>query len=252
MKSCSRLKYLFAAFLALAASPAMAYVMSSTNYRIERDSIDMGGGLSDSASYSSESTIGGIGSGTGTSTSYNLYAGYQQMDETTISLTVPGATAMSPAISPTDGGAATASASINVSTNNSAGYTLQVKASTSPALKSGANSFADYVLAGAAPDYAFALPSASASEFAYTPEGADIVARYKDNGSSCNQALGSSTADTCWDPFSTSYATIAQSAAGNLPSGTATNVKFRAEAGASANQAAGTYTATIIFTAFTN
>lgn len=247
----SSIKFIFAIFAVLAASPALAYVMSSTSYQIERDSINMGGGLSSSTSYISQSSIGGIGSGTGTSTSYILTAGYQQMDATSLSLTVPGTTSMSPSIDGSVGGTANASAALNVSTNNGTGYTLQIKASTSPAMKSGSNSFADYTLSGADPDYVWSI-AASASEFGYSPEGTDIVTRYKDNGSACNQSGGSDTIGFCWDPLSTSYNTIAQSAAGNLPSGTATTVKFQAQAGASAAQPAGTYTATIIFTAFVN
>lgn len=251
MRGFAKIKYFLAVFFVLAATPAWAYVMSSTNYRMERDSINFGGGLSTSTSYSSESTFGEAGTGSSTAASYNLNAGYQQMDVTILSLTIPGNTAMTPTINGTVGGTANASAALNVKTNNSLGYTLQIKASTSPALQSGSNNFADYTLAGADPDYAWAV-AASASEFGFTPEGTDIITRYKDDGASCNQALGSSTADTCWDPLSTTYNNIAQSSAGNLPSGADTAVKFRAEAGAAAGQANGTYTATVIFTALAN
>jgi len=251
MRFFSSLKFALIIFTVLAATPALAYVMSSTSYRIERDSIDMGGGLSTSTSYISQLTIGGTGAGPSTSTTYKLAGGYQQMDAATISLTVPGTTSMTPSINGGTGGTADASAALNVSTNNGGGYTLQIKASTSPALKSGSNSFADYVRAGADPDYTWAI-SASASAFGFTPEGADIATRYKDNGVSCNQAAGTDAADHCWDPLSTAYNTIAQSAAGNLPSGATTTVKFQAQAGSAANQAAGTYTATVIFTAFVN
>lgn len=251
MRSINSIRYLIIIIFAMAATPALAYVMSSTNYRIERDSIDMGGGLSSSTNYISQSTIGGSGAGTSTSATFNLSGGYQQMDPASISLTVPGTTALTPSIDGSVGGTASTSASLSVSTNNGAGYTLQIKASTSPALKSGSDSFADYTLAAADPEFDWSV-AAGASEFGFTPEGADIATRYKDNGAACNQAGGSDTANRCWDPLTTTYNTIAQSSSGNLPLGVATTLKFQAEAGASAAQPAGSYVATVILTAFAN
>ncbi len=251
MNRLKKIGYLAFFSLALAATPVLAYVMSSTNYRMERDSINIGGGLSDSASYISQSSIGGIGSGSATSTSFSLLAGYQQMEQTSISLTVPAAAVMSPSINSNVGGIAYASANLSVATNNSSGYTLQIKASTTPALKSLSDSFADYVTAGADPDYNWTV-SSSTSEFGFSPEGVDIMTRYKDNGSACNQPAGGDTADHCWDHLNASYSTIAQSALGNLPSGSATAIKFRAEAGSAVAQPNGNYSATITFTAFAN
>lgn len=235
--------------IGLAATPAFSAVMSSTNYIIERDSINFGGGLSTSSSYVSESTFGESGTGSTTAASYNLNAGYQQMDETTLSITVSGAIIMAGTITTASGGTATGSANVNVTTNNSTGYTMQIKASTSPALVSGANYFSDYSTSSP-PDYAWSV-DASSSKFGFTPEGADIFTRYQDSGGSCNIA-GSDTLSACWSGLYTSYDTIAQSSAGNMPSGATTTVQFKAEAGASASQAVGTYTATVIFTAFAN
>lgn len=251
MRGLTGLKYLLIICSVLAATPALAYVMSSTSYRMERDSINTGGGLSTSTSYVSQSTIGEIGTGYMSSTTYLLSAGYQQMDQTILSLTVPGATAMSPTINGAIGGTANATISLNVKTNNATGYALQIKASTTPALKSATDSFADYVPAGADPDYAWLIVS-STSAFGFSPEGADIVTRYKDDGLACNQLAGGDTPNQCWDPLSLAYNTISQSSAANLPSGTDTAVVFQAEAGAAAGQPDGTYTATAIFTAFVN
>lgn len=249
MRSNNNLIFTAALIISLAASPALAAVMSSTNYAIERDSINFGGGLSTSTTYSSESSLNGIETGLATSTSYILNGGYQQMDQSTISLTVPGSQTMSGTITTASGGIATASAAINVATNNTSGYTLQIKASTSPALISGANYFSDYSTSSP-PDYAWAV-AAGSSKFGFTPEGADISTRFQDSGGVCNIA-GSDTSNACWSGLYTSYDTIAQSSAGNMPAGVDTTVQFKAEAGASASQAVGTYTATVIFTAFVN
>jgi len=244
-----KIKLAILLLISLAATPALSAVMSSTNYAIERDSINFSGGLSTSTSYSSESTLTGIETGLATSTSYILNGGYQQMDGSTLSLTVPGAQTMSGTITTANGGIATASATLNVATNGSGGYTLQIKASTSPALVSGANYFSDYSTSSPL-DYAWSVDTGSA-KFGFTPEGSDIVTRFKDSGGACNVA-GSDTAEACWSGFYTAYDTIAQSAASNYPAGTNTTVRFKAEAGATASQAAGTYTATVIITAFAN
>ena len=251
MFSLKRMKFLIMIGSILAATPAWAYVMSSTDYQIQNDSINMGGGLSNSASYVSQSTLGEIGSGSSTALSYKLNAGYQQMDSVTISLTLPSSVTMTPSIDGSVGGVADGSASLNVKTNSANGYTMQIKASTAPALQSGAHSFADYATAASDPDYAWSV-GASATGFGFTPEGGDIVTRYKDNGLACNQAGGGDIANHCWDHLSTSYNTIAQSATGNLPSGSATTIKFQVEAGPSAAQPAGAYTATVSATAFVN
>lgn len=235
----------------LMATPVLAVVMSSTNYAIERDTINFSGGLSTSSSYVSESSMEAIEGGLATSTAYILNGGYQQMDQTSISLSVPGSTAMSGAITTSAGGMATAAADISVLTNNSTGYTLQIKSNSSPAMVSGVNSFADYATSSPL-DYSWAV-NANSSSFGYTPEGADLVDFFKDDGSAnCNQLGGTDTLGACWSGLYTDYVTIAQSTASNLPTATITTINFKAEAGASASPAVGTYTATVIFTAFVN
>lgn len=72
----------------LVAVPVLAYVMSSTNYQIESDSINFGGGLGGSASYSLESSMGGSGTGYLSSASYFGSMGYLQ-STTTIATTTP-------------------------------------------------------------------------------------------------------------------------------------------------------------------
>ncbi len=235
----------------LGAYPVFAFVMSSQNYRVQADSINVGGIGQQSASYLSEDTIGEIGSDESQSASYKIRAGYQQMLETYIAISSPADVTMSPEIPGVGGGAGNGSVVWTVTTDALAGYTLAIKAGTAPALASGANSFADYTPSAAGtPDFAFSV-AASAAEFAFTPEGADIVQKFLDNTSTCG--VGSSeTADRCWYNFATSNTNIASFSSSNHPSGAGTTVKFRAESGSSNVQPAGTYTATIIVTATSN
>ena len=123
---------------------------------------------------------------------------------------------------------------------------MNIRASATPALSSGANNFADYVPAGADPDFAFTTPAA-ASRFGYTPEGGDIVQRFRDNGAVCN-AGASDTASACWAALTTTASTVVTRTTPNHPSGTPTTIRFRAESGATNVQPAGGYTATATLT----
>lgn len=226
-----------------------AYVASSTNYRLERDSINFAGGNSTSTNYEIESTLGEIATGPLSGTNYDLAAGYQAMsDDTFVSISEPSDVALSGTITTTAGGTATGDVAWTITTNSSGGYTLSVAASTDPALQSGSDSFTDYAPAGADPDYTWSVASAGA-EFGFSPEGDDVVTRFKNNGSSCNQGGGSVTSGNCWDGFSTSGTSIASASSGNNPVGEATTLNLQAEAGSSANQPTGSYSATITVTA---
>lgn len=225
---------------------ALAYVASSSNYRVQMDSVNAGGMLSTSTSYTAEDTLGESAVGSSVSTSYQVKAGYQQMQEVYLSVSLSGNVTLLPNIPSLGGGVADGTGSWTVTTDNLAGYSMSIRASTSPALVSGANNFPDYVPAGAAPDFTFSTPAAS-SRFGFTPEGADIVQQYRDNGAVCN-AGGGDTAAACWSGLSTSPITIADSALANHPSGSLTSVHFRAASGASNVQAGGSYAATTTLT----
>jgi len=231
----------------LGASSTLAYVASSTNYLIQFDSLNTSGVLSTSTNYRTEDTAGELGTGVATSTSFILRAGYQQMNEVYLAITAPADVTLSPSIPGVSGGTANGSAVWTVATDNAAGYQATIKAGAAPALFSATASFADYTPTGAPPDFTFSVAAAD-SEFGFTPEGNDIVARFKDNGSACNTGSGD-ISDRCWDALSTGGQTISQSAASNHPSGVATTVKFRAESGASHLQENGVYTATVTVTA---
>ena len=223
-----------------------AQVMQSTNYRIESDSINFGGGFSSSTNYILESTAGEQGTGDLTSTNYGLRAGYQQMVNSFISMTAPGNVSMTPDIVGITGGVANGSTTVTVTTDSAAGYQLTVKAGQSPAMVSGANSIADYA-PGGDPDFTFST-GAGEAQFGYSPSGTDIVQRFKDNGSACNAGAGD-TALACWDGLDTIGETVARSSAANNPTGATTTLHFRVWIGGGVNQAPGTYTATTTLTA---
>ena len=231
----------------------LAYVMSSTNYRMQADSVNFGGGMGVSGNYKVEDTLGEISSGNSTSSSYNLYAGYQQMDpETYLGINISGINVLAPAIPGMSGGMATASSSIGIVTNNNDGYTLNIKASTSPAMRSDTSNFANYTLAGSVPDFVWNI-DATDSEFGFSPRGVDIVQRYLDNGAdACDQSSGSQTADACWDVLSTAGSNISYTSSANDPDGSTTTVQFKAQSGASHIQQSGDYSATVIVTGVPN
>lgn len=227
---------------------AVGAVMQSSSYKIESDSINVGGTEnSSSTNYRLSDTVGEAATGNSSSASYNLYAGYRQMTGSYVAISAPTDVTMSPAINGLLGGTSNGSAVWTTTTDAPGGYTLTVKSSTNPTLQSANDSFADYTPAGADPDFAFSV-AATAGEFGFTPEGSDIVQKYKDNGSSCN--VGSSdTADACWYNLSTTDETISQGTGSNSPTGTATTLKLRSESGSSHIQTSGTYTATVTATA---
>jgi hypothetical protein len=227
--------------------PLLAAVMESTNYSIDRDSVNFGGGASGSANYSQENTLGEVGTGFSDSANFSLRAGYQQMDQVFISISTVSDVVLSPAIDGTVGGTANGSATVTVTTDNPLGYELYIKASSSPALVSGANFFDDYTPVGADPDFGFSV-AASDAEFAFSPEGNDVASEYLDNGATCNVGL-LDTVNSCWRGLTTANELIAESNTNNQPAGTDTVIKFRVESGASNLQAAGVYTATTTVTA---
>jgi hypothetical protein len=227
--------------------------MMSDSYKIQESSINTGGlDVATSGNYKLMDTIGEVGTGNSSSTLYRVKAGYRQMEvDYDISISGGGVAALTPSIGGVTGGTATATTSFTVITDNPGGYALSVKADTNPALKSGSYSFADYAPASTGtPDYNWSI-SNSDSEFGFSPEGTDIIQKFKDDGSSCN-AGGSDNPDKCWYGLSISDESISNSGVANNPSGTQTTIKLKAESGSAHIQEAGNYTGTITATAMTN
>jgi hypothetical protein len=177
-----------------------------------------------------------------------MHAGYWQMQESYISISTPSDLVMT-SMSGLSGGSSEGTMSWVVTTDNTAGYSMNIASSTTPALKSATDSLADYSPAGADPDYNFTNLPANSS-FGFSPEGTEVIPRFKDNGSVCNSGALETT-DKCWDGLSTTPKTIAGSNTSNIPSGSTATVRFRAESGASHIQSSGTYNVTVTVTATT-
>jgi uncharacterized protein (DUF1499 family) len=224
-------------------------VMSSSNYKLESDSLNFGGGYSTSTNYIQESTGGEVATGFSSSTNYILSAGYQQMNTVALSLVPPPSVVMSPSIGGVTGGTSNGSTTFTVTTDDPAGYQAIIQASSSPALvntSSSTNAFADYSPAGSAPDFTFGI-AATASAFAFSPQGTDADQRFLNNTSICNTGTNS-TAQTCWDGLSTGAKTIADRTSANSPSGIQTTLYFRAASGTNHIQVNGVYVATTTLT----
>ncbi len=228
----------------------VAEVMSSQNYSIEADSVNFGGGQSNSSSYRLEDTAGEVATGDSSSATYNLKAGYQQMTTTYIAMTSASDVSMSPALGGITGGTSNGSAATTVTTDSPAGYGLYIKASSSPAMQGNTqgDTIANYVPAGAVPDFTFSVDAGNA-EFGFSPEGADVADEYLNNGSNICSAGSTETVDSCWNAVTTSNELIAERTSGNHPSGTATTIKFRLTIGSGANKTEDDYTATTTLTA---
>ncbi|MFA7193726.1 MAG: hypothetical protein WC087_02320 [Candidatus Paceibacterota bacterium] len=234
-------------FISIIPVISVGQVRESANYKIERDSLNVGGGFSSSANYQTESSVGEVSTGFSDSDNYTVSAGFQQsLEASYISISSPADLNMD-SVNGLTGGVSTSSIAWTVTTNNNAGYSLAIKASTDPALKSVLDEFQDYGIAVTDPDFDFSIDSTTA-EFGFSPSGTHILDKFKDNGSVCNSGSGD-TLYKCWEGLATSSQTVAQSASSNDPSGTVTTIHFQAESGADKILTAGSYSATITMTA---
>ncbi len=225
-----------------------AQVRQSTNYRIESDSINFGGGLSSSTNYTLESTAGEVATGNSGSASYNLRAGYQQMVTTFLSMSAAADVTMTPSIPGITGGVANGSTTVTVTTDSSAGYEITIASLDTPAMQKGSDTIPDYAPLGGDPDFTFRT-GASEAHFGYSPSGVDVAARFQDDGVSACGSGSSETDLACWDGLSTVAETIVQRTSANTPDGSTTTVNFRTWIGGGVVQTAGTYTATTTITA---
>jgi hypothetical protein len=140
------------------------------------------------------------------------------------------------------------SSSWTVRTNAVNGYTLAVKASSSPALVSGPNSFADYTEGTLGVPEVWSV-GAGDKEFGYSAYGTDTATATWGTSLSCG-AAGVPAGAQKYVGFQTSDKTIATRATVTPTSGIATTICFAAAQNA-VYAASGTYTATITATATT-
>ena len=227
-------------------NPIEAQIRSSSNYQIQSDSINVGGGFSSSTSYLQESSVGEIATGRSSSTNFIVGAGYQQMQLVSLSLTAAADVSMSPALGGLTGGESNGSTTVIATTDAPSGYQLSIEAENNPAMQSGANTIADYSPSGVDPDRVFQTDSNEA-HLAFSPYGDDIPDRFKDDDTDCNAGTNN-TAGECWDGLSTVSQVIAQSSNANQPDGATTTIYFRVGVGGEAAQAPGLYTATTTLT----
>lgn len=227
----------------------LADFMQSSTYKIQSDSVNVGGlDSSSSTNYGISDTVGEIGTGDSNSTNYYMHAGYRQMQSSFISISSPTDLILT-SMAGLSGGSSEGTMSWVVTTDNSAGYSMTINSTTTPSLKSALDSLADYTPAGADPDYNFTNPSTNSS-FGFSPEGTEVISRYKDNGLACNTGT-SETTGKCWDGLSTTPKVIAGSSTSNQPAGATVTTRFRAESGVDHIQTSGVYNVTIVATATT-
>lgn len=224
-----------------------AQVATSTNYQLQSDSINFGGGLSTSTNYQQESTFGEVATGLGTSTTYNLYAGYQQMQEVFLSMTAPSNVILSPNLAGLTGGTSNGSTTVTVTTDSPAGYTLTLESQTDPAMQSGIYSIDDYD-EGVDADYSF-LVTAGIAHLGFSPSGIDIAQAFKDNNSGTCGVGSFDNALACWAGLTTLGTVISEGTDANHPDGATTTINFRVGIGSGAGVETGVYTATTTLTA---
>ena len=166
---------------------------------------------------------------------------------------------MSGSLAGITGGTSNGGTQVNVLTNNILGYTMTIKASSSPAMQGDTQggTIPDYTPATTGvPDAAFSV-AANQAEFGYTFEASstsDLALKFKDNGSGTCNTGSSDTADTCWYSLSTAATSTIVSSAATAASGSTSTIKFRLTINANPSPAIpqDTYTATTTLTATTN
>ena len=232
----------------LSMSVAGAQMMESENFRMESDSVNVGGGHATSENFQMEDTVGEVATGESDSESFQLRAGFQQMQTVLLSMSEPDAVLMAPSIPGVAGGFSYGSSSVTVITDSPAGYEITIETATDPALQAdgGADTIADYTPTGDT-DFTFTTEDTDA-HLGYTVESVDAVSRFYHDGASCGSG-GQNTGDACWTGLSTTPLTIVSRPSSNHPDGDETTVHFRVGVGGSVVQPVGVYTATTTLTA---
>jgi hypothetical protein len=167
-----------------------------------------------------------------------------------ISITSPADVTMSPNISMVNN-ASVGSSSWTVKSNSALGYTLSVKASASPALVSGANSFADYTETVNGTPETWST-SASSKEFGFsaynTTNPAETPTATWGSAANCGTGGASLTTSMKYVGFKTTDKIIASSTTVTPSTGSTTVVCYAAEQN-STFAPSGAYTANITATA---
>lgn len=227
---------------------ASAQVRTSPSYQIQSDSINIGGGLSSSTNFVTESTVGEVATGGSDSATFRLRAGYQQMQEVYISISATNTILLSGTLGGITGGESNGSTTVTVLTDSPSGYQLLITAQSAPAMRKGADSIADYV-AEAIPEADFLFSTAAnEAHFGFSPHGDDVVDRFRNDTSDCGVGT-ESTLLRCWDGLSMSPLVVAEGTGANHPEGSTTTLQFKVGIGGGVVVPPGEYVATTTLTA---
>lgn len=165
-----------------------------------------------------------------------------------ISITSPADVSMSTALGVTQN-SAIGTSTWNVKTNSALGYTLALRATSTPAMTSGTNFVSDYQTG--APNTWNATPTQS--YFGYSGFGTDISTGTWGTGSACNGGSNANATSTTlkYKGFTTGDVTIATRSSTTTPVGVDSTICYAVEQGTASYIPSGTYQATIIATATT-
>jgi hypothetical protein len=236
-------------------SNIFAAQMQSSNYVIQSDdSLTSSGNDSASVNYKFSDTMGEFSTGLTDSTNYGLAAGYQEMQQFSITVSSPGDLTMLPAIPGMSGGTANASGSYNVIADGPSGFNMKIRASTAPAMLlvgDPTTYFSNYL---ATPSYNWSVSSGNA-QFGFTVEpatSADTVQAFSDNGSNTCGTGSANGLNTCWAGFnSTSDTTIINRTSRTGVSGESEVIRYKAQAN-NIFLKSGNYSAGVTITVVTN
>ncbi len=164
---------------------------------------------------------------------------------------------MTPSLGGITGGTSNGTTTVIVKTNDSSGYTMTIKASTSPAMQGNTqgSSIADYTPASASiPDFTYSVPSGQ--EFGYTVSAsttADLAQKFLDNGTTCNTgSADTGTSASCWYNLSTVATSTILRTTATPASGSTSSIAFKLTINSGGFVVEDTYTATATLTAVTN
>lgn len=176
-----------------------------------------------------------------------------------ISFATPaGDVTMNGSIAGITGGISYGTSTVIVYTNNAAGYTMTIAASSSPAMQgnSQGGTIADYTPANPSiPDYTFSVPSGA--EFGFSVSASttsDLAQKFLDNGSNTCNTGSSDTGGSasCWHALSTVSTSTIVRATATPASGATTSIYFKLKVNSGSSVLQDTYTATTTLTATTN
>ena len=144
---------------------------------------------------------------------------------------------MSPTLGGITGGTANGSTQVVVTTNDLAGYTMTLQASSSVGMLGNASSTADIIPAllpttPSVPNFTFTTAPANSAAFAYTVGATtttDVATLFKNNGAACNTGSNTNTAGSlnCWLNASTTAVQIVNRSTQTPPNGATTTLNFR-------------------------